>query len=60
MAYNVLKSPKELRPHNLNVEIYGNESIDMDLVESIKNKGILEPLVIRDDNIILSGVKIRP
>ena len=55
MAYNVLKSPKELRPHNLNVEIYGNESIDMDLVESIKNKGILEPLVIRDDNIILSG-----
>lgn len=55
MAYNVLKSPKELKPHNLNVEIYGNESVDMDLVESIQKKGILEPLVIRDDNTILSG-----
>lgn len=55
MAYNVLKSPKELKPHNLNVEIYGDESVDMDLVGSIQKKGILEPLVIRDDDVILSG-----
>jgi ParB-like chromosome segregation protein Spo0J len=55
LAYNILKQPKELRPHPLNKEIYGNESADPDLVESIRAKGILETLVIRDDNVILSG-----
>lgn len=55
MTYNVLLNPKQLKPHNLNVEIYGDESVDMDLVESIQKKGILEPLVIRDDRVILSG-----
>jgi ParB-like chromosome segregation protein Spo0J len=55
IVYNILRSPKELRPHPLNKEIYGDESADSDLVESIRNKGILEPLVIRDDNVILSG-----
>lgn len=55
LAYNILKQPKELRPHPLNKEIYGNESADPDLVESIRTKGILETLVIRDDNVILSG-----
>lgn len=55
LAYNILKAPKELRPHPLNKEIYGDETPDPDLVESIRNKGILETLVIRDDNILLSG-----
>jgi len=55
LAYNLLKSPKELRPHPLNKEIYGEEAACSDLVESIKSKGILESLVIRDDNVILSG-----
>jgi len=55
LAYNLLKHPKELRPHPLNKEIYGDETADPDLVESIHNKGILETLVIRDDNVILSG-----
>jgi len=55
LAYNLLKSPKELKPHPLNKEIYGEELSDQDLVDSIQSKGILEPIVIRDDNIILSG-----
>lgn len=55
LAYNLLKSPKELKPHPLNKEIYGDEHADPDLVESIRSKGILESIVIRDDNVILSG-----
>lgn len=55
MIYNILKNPNELKPHKTNIDIYGTESVDIDLVESIKNKGILEPLVIVDDNTILSG-----
>ncbi len=55
LAYNILKSPKDLKPHPLNKEIYGDETADPDLIESIKNKGILETLVIRDDDVILSG-----
>jgi phage N-6-adenine-methyltransferase len=55
IAYNVIKSPVELKPHPLNTDIYGEESPDQDLVSSIRNKGILEPLVIRADGTILSG-----
>lgn len=55
MVYNILKSPHDLKPHHVNKDIYGLEVVDTDLVESIKNKGILEPLVILDDNTILSG-----
>ena len=55
MVYNILKNPKELKPHKTNIDIYGTESVDIDLVESIKNKGILEPLVILENNTILSG-----
>ena len=52
---NVIKHPRELKPHPLNIEIYGEENVDADLVKSIKLKGILEPLVIKEDNTILSG-----
>ena len=52
---NVIKHPRELKPHPLNIEIYGEENVDSDLVKSIKLKGILEPLVIKEDNTILSG-----
>jgi len=55
IAYNVLKSPAELKPHPLNTDIYGEESLDQDLVSSIRSKGILEPIVIRADGTILSG-----
>jgi protein gp37 len=39
----------------MNVEIYGAEEADPDLVDSIRHRGILDPLVIREDNTILSG-----
>ena len=55
IAYNVIKHPRELKQHPLNIEIYGMEVADLDLVESIKQKGILEPIVIKEDNTILSG-----
>jgi site-specific DNA-methyltransferase (adenine-specific) len=55
IAYNVIKSPTELKSHPLNIEIYGLEVADTDLVESIRSKGILEPIVIKNDNTILSG-----
>jgi ParB-like chromosome segregation protein Spo0J len=55
MMFNVTRSPDELKPHPENTDIYGNEEVDNDLVESIKEKGILEPIVIKDDGTILSG-----
>jgi len=55
ISYNVTKHPRELKQHPLNIEIYGMEVADLDLVESIKSKGILEPIVIKEDGIILSG-----
>jgi 16S rRNA G966 N2-methylase RsmD len=53
--YNVDKRPSELRPHPINIEIYGLEVADTDMVDSVKSKGILEPIVIKEDNTILSG-----
>lgn len=55
LVYNVLKKTRELRPHPINTDIYGTERVDQDLVESIQRKGVLETLVIRQDNTILSG-----
>jgi phage N-6-adenine-methyltransferase len=55
LAYNVTKSPKDLKQHPLNLEIYGIEVSDSDLIESIKTKGILEPIVIKEDGTIISG-----
>lgn len=48
------RSPKELRPHPLNDEIYGDRA-DNELVESIREKGILSPLLITHANYIISG-----
>lgn len=44
-----------LHPHPLNAALYGaNEPAD-DLIESIRSKGILEPLVVKPDGTIISG-----
>lgn len=48
------RAPHDLRPHPLNDEIYG-DGADPDLIESIRNKGILNPLLITLDNLIISG-----
>lgn len=44
----------ELIPHPLNDEIYGDRA-DVGLIESIKIKGVLHPLLIACDNRIISG-----
>ncbi len=45
----------ELRPHPRNTEIYGNEETNVNLVGSIRDKGIMTPLLIAFDNRIISG-----
>ena len=44
-----------LRPHPLSLAIYDDEQVDPDLAQSIRERGILEPLVILSDGTIVSG-----
>jgi len=44
----------KLKLHPLNIELYGDDQ-GVDLVDSIKNKGILTPLIITKKNVIISG-----
>lgn len=44
-----------LKPHPFNQRLYGAETISQDFIDSIKEKGILEPLVIKHDGTIISG-----
>ena len=55
MMFNVIKKTSELKPHPFNMLVYGNEIVDEKLLNSIKEKGLLEPIVIKDDNTIISG-----
>ena len=48
------RNPKDLQPHPTSVALYGDNHID-DLLESIRNYGILVPLTITDKNMIISG-----
>jgi len=52
-------SPGELQPHPKNAEIYGDTDDATDLgdefVESVKSKGVLEPLTVTNDGQIVSG-----
>lgn len=43
-----------LRPHPLNETIYGDRA-DADLIASVKAKGVLNPILISQDNLIISG-----
>lgn len=47
--------PTELNAHEANVEIYGEEDIDETLLESVRIKGQLEPIIITQHNTIISG-----
>lgn len=47
--------PTELKPHSLNKLLYGEEDVDKELVESIKEHGLLENLVVKEDGTIISG-----
>ena len=57
MSQVILKNPNDLKQHPMNVKIYGNEEMDLTLMASIKTEGILNPVVIRPDNVILSGTR---
>lgn len=45
----------DLKPHPKNREVYGDEDLPQDFVESVRAKGILVPLVIKGDGTIISG-----
>jgi len=49
------KRIEELRPHELNDEIYGDEELPQDFLDSVKEKGILVSLAVKDDGTIISG-----
>ncbi len=48
------RNPQDLRPHPMNDEIYGDRA-DSELVESVKQKGVLNPLLVTQQNLIISG-----
>lgn len=48
------RATSQLRPHAENAHIYGDNA-DGELIESIRGKGILTPLLITKDNRIISG-----
>jgi N6-adenosine-specific RNA methylase IME4 len=45
----------KLKNHSLNAQIYGDTEPNDDLLESIRNNGILEPIVVTQEGTILSG-----
>jgi DNA modification methylase len=45
----------ELTPHPKNKEIYGDKDIPKSFLESIAKKGVMCPLVIKEDGTIISG-----
>lgn len=49
------RSPGGLSPHPKNEDIYGDEDLPQDFVESINEHGVREPIVITEDDKIISG-----
>ena len=47
--------PAILKPHPLNVRVYGAEPVDRDLQASIRDHGVLHALIVTDDDVIVSG-----
>ncbi len=45
----------DLKNHPVDAEIYGEPTVDDELLSSIKSNGILDPLVATKDGVILSG-----
>jgi len=48
------KNPHDLKPHSLNSWLYKTRE-DSDFLESVRRFGVLEPLVVNRDGVILSG-----
>jgi ParB family chromosome partitioning protein len=45
----------KLKPHPLNEKLYGRRELNFELRDSIKEKGILVPLIVTPDDVIVSG-----
>jgi ParB-like chromosome segregation protein Spo0J len=52
---NITRKLSELRPHPASLKIYGKNEDVKDLVESIRANGLLVPLTVKPDGVILSG-----
>lgn len=50
-----LREPDTLSRHPLNQEVYGDLTLEPDFIESIRQHGILEPILIKSDGTIISG-----
>ena len=52
---NMEMNIRDLKPHPLNDRLYGGEELPQGFIDSIKSKGILVPLAVRQDGTIISG-----
>ena len=48
-------NPADLKNHPVNAEIYGEPIVDDDMLASVKDFGILEPIRATKDSVVLSG-----
>lgn len=55
MVEEIILDPELLKPNPLNIEIYGNEPIDQDLLDDIEGNGQQVLIVIDENNMIISG-----
>lgn len=50
------RAPDTLNPHPLNTEVYGDRTdFDQSFLDSVRNHGILEPVVVDTEDTIISG-----
>jgi len=49
------QSPHSLKPHPVNGRVYGEAELPEEFLNSVQKLGIIEPIVIRSDNTIISG-----
>lgn len=49
------ESTEYLKPHPLSEKLYGKVKLDAELRDSIKQFGILEPIIATADNVVISG-----
>lgn len=47
--------PNELTPHEVNQEIYGDEELEDDFIQSIEDQGVIQPVVINNEDTVISG-----
>ncbi len=50
-------NPADLKNHPVNIEIYGEQSPDDEMLASVKEFGVLDPLKTTKDHVVLSGMR---